>query len=443
MNSHLNLFRFFNESTEKEFIENNLSRAFSLCLVNSSFFFNEYIQNVVTTEDYQYLFSSLSSDTKRFVDIQIDTKIIEPESYKTVYAVAMTSDCNLNMDDFLSQQEYASKKNITDILITIKDIAIIIEVKRTGEDCKKQLFNQILPFKNAKTEIQIKAKKYSWQEVVKLLEQIKHVQQLSSQNSVFINDFLELSEIKYPEWFEPKPFNVIPFSSLRGTTNYIQLQKRIRQALSGVSKIADDKYELLGYNDRLGIALPLVWATELIPEFETVDNTNYITFYVWPGNTKQQGYSIFNQPLEWTKKKTLLVGDSDYELEIVYQVKLSHYMGKYITGINYSESDVVKLLHTSDNFYNQSGKWERDSWPDFEKLLDEHFKPEFNWCECCNWDDKFLDSDRNYLFMSLGFEVCISIPFAKFKTIDKTETDIIKVSDFVYKIATSFQNLIS
>lgn len=444
MNHHLNIFRFFNESTVKEFIENNLSRAFSLCLTNNSFFLNEYLRDILTSEDYQYLFSSINSDTKSIVDIQIDTATLETESFKTVYAVAMTSDRNLNMDDFFTQQEFPDKKNITDILITIKDIAIIIEVKRTGENCKAQLYNQVLPFRKPEKKIEIIVKKYSWQEVVKLLEKVKHVQHICSQNSVFINDFLELSEIKYPEWFEPKPFNVIPFSDQRGTTNYIQLQKRIRQGLAGVSAIAANQYELLNYNDRLGISLPFVWATELIPEFGTYSGNikDYVTFYIWPGNTKQQGYSIFNKSLDWTKKKMILIEGSEYKLEIVYNIKLSHYMGKYITGINYYESDIVKPLHTSDNFYKKSGKWDRSSWQNFEKLLDEHFKPEFNWRERSKWESTFLNSDRNYLFMSLGFEVCVFIPFSKFKTIDKTETDISKVSDFIHKIATSFKELI-
>jgi hypothetical protein len=443
MNHHLNIYRFFNE-TEKEFIENNLSRAFSICLTNSSFFLNEYIREIVTLDDYEYLFSSINNDTKSIVGIQIDTTTIETESYKTVYAVAMTSDRNLNMDDFFTQQEISDKKNITDILITIKDIAIIVEVKRTGEDCKAQLFNQILPFKKAEEKIEIKVKKYSWQEVMKTLERVKHVQQVSSQNSVFINDFLELSEIKYPEWFEPKPFNVIPFSNQRGTMNYIQLQKRMRQALAGVSSVANNNHELLSSNDRLGINLPFIWATKLIPEFKTnTDNTkDYVTFHIWPGNTKQQGYSIFNKSLDWTKKKSLLVDGLEFELKIVYNIKLSHYMGKYIAGINYYEGEVAKLLHTSDNFYNQSGKWDRDSWQDFEKLMDEYFTHEFNWREHCKWEDNFLNSDRSYLFMSLGFEVCVYIPFSKFKTIDKTETDIVKVSEYIYKIANSFKDLV-
>ncbi len=442
MDRHLNIFRFFNESTDKEFIENNLSRAFSICLTNNSFFLNEYIQNIVSEEDYEYLFSSISSDTKYSLDIQIDTATIDKESFKTVYAVAMTSDRNLNMDDFLIQPKYSDKKNITDIIISIKDIAIIIEVKRTGEDCKAQLYNQVLPF--IKDKCVVKPKKYSWQEVVKLMEKVKHLQHLVAQNSVFINDFLEFSEIKYPEWFEPKPFNVIPFAGQGRTPNNTQLMKRMRQALAGISAIAGEEYQLLPYNDRLGISVPFAWASEVIPVFANYDDKtkDYVVFYIWPGNTKQQGKSIFNKSLDWTNKNTLTVDSSEYELEIVYNVKLCHF-NRYVSGINYSDTDVIKPLHTSDNFYNQSGKWDSDSWTDFEKLLDEHFKPEFNWRDKCKWDDNFTNTDRSYFTMSLGFEVCVFIPFSNFKSIDKTENDVGKVSDFINKIVIAFKNLIA
>ena len=84
MNHHLNFFRFFNESDEKEFIENNLSRAFALCLKTSGFFLNEFIKDIVSDEDHRYLFGTLTSDTKCAIDIQIDTGAIEKENYKTV-----------------------------------------------------------------------------------------------------------------------------------------------------------------------------------------------------------------------------------------------------------------------------------------------------------------------------------------------------------------------
>lgn len=435
MDHHLNLFRFFNESTETEFIENNLSRAFSICLTNNSFFLSEYIKAIVTTDDFEYLFSSISEDTKYSLDIQIDTATIEKESFSKIYAVAMTSDKDLNMDNFFSQPDFGDRKNITDIIISIKDIAIIIEVKRTGENCKAQLYNQVLPF--VKEKYNVIPKRFSWQEIVKLMEKVKHVQHLVSQNSVFITDFLQLSEIRFPNWFEPKPFNVIPFSFQHGTLNYIQLSNRMRQALSS------SKYELLGYSDRLGISVPFGWASEVIPEFQSYENNtkDYIVFYIWPGNTKQQGYQIFDKSLDWQNKKTLNVKGTNYELEIAFNIKLCHF-NRYVTGINFYEQDVIKPLHTNDNFHNQSGKWNIDSWSDFEKLMDDHFKPEFNWRVYCNWIDKFINTDRNYFTMSLGYEVSVFIPFSQFKTIDKNESDIITVSDFINNIAGAFQNLI-
>jgi hypothetical protein len=259
LNPHLNLFRFFNESDDKEFIENNLSRAFSLCLTNNSLFASDYIKEVVRPEDFKYLFSSIDEDTKYTLDLQIDTNAIEKVGYRIVYAIAMTSDKSLSMDDFFSQPKIGEKLNITDIIISIKDIAIIIEVKTTGENCKEQLYNQVYPFINA--NITVIPKSISWQRIVELMEAIKHIQNLVSHDSVFINDFLQLSEIKFPHWFETKPFNVLSFSSQPGTPKYNQLAKRMRQAL------ASSKYELLGNSDRLGISVQFGWASEIISDF--------------------------------------------------------------------------------------------------------------------------------------------------------------------------------
>jgi len=436
MNQHLNIFRFYNESSEKEFIENNLSRAFAICLTNNSLFLNEYIKSIVTADDFDYLFSSIGENEQYSIDLQIDTATLEKVSYSKVYAVAMTTDKNLDMTDFFSQPDFGEKKNITDIIISIKDIAIIIEVKRTGEDCKAQLFNQVLPFINEKfTVVPIK---HSWQETVKLLEKINHLQILSRQHSVFINDFLQLSEIRFPQWFEPKPFNVLPFSNQHGTTKYNQLAKRMRQAL------ASSNYELLGYYDRLGVSVPFGWASEIIPEFQYYENSKdkeYATFYIWPGNTKQQGYQIFNKSLDWHNKSSLTVRDKEYEIEIAFAIKLCHF-NRYVSGINFYPKDILKPIHKADNFYNKSGKWNRDSLTELEKFFDEHFNTDFDWRSKCGWADNFLNTDRNYLTMSIGYEVCMFIPYSEFRRIDKTETDIKKLSDFINDIAESYKKLL-
>jgi len=442
MNTHLNLFRFFNESEEKEFIEKNLSRAFALCLTNNCIFLNEYVREIVRPDDYKYLFSTMNSDTKCVVDIEIDTANLEMEGYKIIYAVAMTTDSSLNMDNFFKQPEYSDKKNYTDILITIKDVGIIIEVKRSGEDCKEQLFNQALPF--IKSKIEVKPIRCSWQNVVKLLEKVKNVQQLVSQNSPFISDFLELSEFRYPEWFEPKPFNEIHFSEVGGTPNHAKLMKRMRQGMAEVHSIAGEEYQLLPYNDRLGISVPFGWASEVIPYFKCHDDKikNYVDFCIWPGNTKHQGSFIFNKPLDWTKITTLTVSGKKYSVDVTSHVKLSHFRGRYVSSLNFTEADLLKPLYTAENYHQQSGRWDVLSWGKFEKLMDEHFRPEYDWREECGWETNFTKTDRTFFTISLGYEVCLSIPFADFKALDKTESDIKRVSEFIASIVKVFKNLI-
>ena len=80
MNQHLNIFRFYNESSEKEFIENNISRAFAICLTNNSLFLNEYIKSIVTADDFDYLFSSIGQNEQYSIDLQIDTATLEKVS---------------------------------------------------------------------------------------------------------------------------------------------------------------------------------------------------------------------------------------------------------------------------------------------------------------------------------------------------------------------------
>jgi len=442
MNHHLNLFRFYNESQEKEFIENNLSRAFTLCLSNNGFFLSEYLKAILSLEDYEYLFSSLSADIQCLIDIQIDTALIEREEYNKVYAVAMTADKSLSMDDFFSQPHFGERKNTTDIFISIKDIAIIIEVKRTGEDCKAQLYNQLLPFIQEKYNVI--PVKFSWQETIKMLEKVKHVQQIISQDSIFIKDFVELSEVRYPMWFEPKPFYVIPFKASGNKINSNQLVKRMRQAIAGISSILGEKYQLLPYNDRLGITVPFGWANELNIGFKTTElkSDEYIEFLIYPGNTKQQGYQVFNKALDWQNNKILKIKGTEYDISIEYHIKLCHF-NKYVSGIWLDrEKEMRYPLYTKSNFYDYSGKWERKDWGEFEEFMDKHFMPDYNWREELSWSNKFTDTDRNYFTLSLGYEVSLKIPYSQFKTIDKSEDDVVFVTEFLNNIINAFNELI-
>lgn len=437
MNPHLNLFRFYNESQENQFIENNLSRAIAICLKYDSLFFYEMVRKIVNREDFDYLFSTIGKDDKVEIDMQIDPNNIDRENYSKIYAVALTTERTLSMDDFFIQPEIEKQNNFTDIILMVKDIAIIFEVKRTGEDCKTQLFNQVLPFIKEKEKYQIIPKHITWKEILHVMENVMHTQLVTKSPSYLLNDFIHTCQFRFPSWFESKPFKYLKFSSKLGSSDHTLLMNRIKEALIGTG------YELLPYNDRLGISLKIDWASELIPSFETSDTNKeaFVVFYIWPGNTKQQGYSVFNKSLDWTAKEALMIDGKDYPLYIYSHLKFCHF-NRYVSNINFEPDELKKPLFTPENFYKHSGKIKEKDWDNFAKFLDEYFIESMDWREQCGWHENFLDSDRTYFTVSFGYEVAVNIPFKEFQELDKKEDDIQKVSKKILSVLAAFQNMI-
>jgi hypothetical protein len=249
--------------------------------------------------------------------------------------------------------------------------------------------------------------------------------------------------LRYPEWFPEKPFGNISFLANDKTPNSTALMKRMRQGLAGISKIAGEEYQLLKYDDRLGISVPFGWAEEFHPYFERRSDKikDYVSCYIWPADTKRQGSFIFNKPLDWSRKQSLSMGSNKYELSINHRVVLRHW-NRGISSIYFEEADLAKPLFTKENFNQQTGRWNREQWGTFEKFLDDHFVHRFDWRTECNWVEKFTNTDRNYLDMCFGFEVGVYIPFALFKAVDKKPLDIEKVSELLYEIVLAFKTLI-
>ena len=387
MNRHLNLFVPFKENTEinvtendkKDVIENNLSRAFAICLLNDSLFFNEFIKEILHKEDYEQLFNYNSKDTDCVIDLQINTKKIDKENYNTVYPVAMTSNKNLK-EDIFSHEEVSPYRENTDIMISIKDIAIIIEVKKDDTDCIGQLLSQVKPFRDKENSDVKKCTNFPWQSAIKLMQKVNNIQSLSSQKSIFIKDFLELCERKFTSWLEPKPFKFIKFSDKYGHTNNIQISTRLQQAFAEYSP------EALGYSDRISATIKSGWANEVTVDLgaDSDNVTNCVLLSIWAGNTKQQGYELYkNDNSSWINKKMLTVNNQEFKLNIQYDIKFCHF-NRYVTNITFNKEAITEAIHTKNNFNNYSGKWKREKWNELEQFLDEHFKPDFNWRKECD-----------------------------------------------------------
>ncbi len=97
---------------------------------------------------------------------------------------------------------------------------------------------------------------------------------------------------------------------------------------------------------------------------------------------------------------------------------------------------------TTANFEQYAGKHNRDQWGLLEDFLDAHFRKEFNWREICEWDKHFTDSNRNYLTLSLGFQISIEIPYAYLQEIDKIEDNYDALTELFVGIQEYFSQIL-
>ena len=123
-NRHLNLFTLYRGGSH---IENNLTRALAILLQTNALFFSEFINDII--ED-KTIFNYLEDGDKAIIDIQVDTELLDDEAFNKIYGVTLTTEIILEEEFEKINPTKKSEKNITDLVIRIKDILIVIEVKR-------------------------------------------------------------------------------------------------------------------------------------------------------------------------------------------------------------------------------------------------------------------------------------------------------------------------
>lgn len=371
------------------------------------------------------------------IDLQVNTNSIEVSDLKKIYAIAMTADQNLNMDDFHElTPSMAKETNFTDVWIVIKDIAFVIEVKRYSENCKQQLYDQIVPLQNTEDALLVIPVNFSWKHTMEIMEQVANIQRMQGHKNSLINDFIDLAEVRYPHWFPSKAFSQLPALSIGSNKSRYIRQLRLKQIINHSS------HKVLDYNNRMAIGVNFGWASEIIPYFEQLDGKDFVTFTIWPGNTKGQGYHIFDKSLDWTRKKQLLIGEDFYNIDIEIHVKFCHF-NKHITSLDFSQQILLKPINTAQNFYNKSGKWNRDKWVEFELFMDEYFASEFDWKKQCEFDQHFSNTSRTYFTVSFGFTVDLYIPYKKLQQIDFEIDHNERSSKLVDDIVDGYSRLIS
>lgn len=418
MNHHLQLFRFFHESQDPTHIEKNLTRALALCLKNDKVLLYSFLKDWLIEEDFNYLLSNPPEEAFIDIDIEVETGDLV-ENTRKLYAIGLTENPDHeNWTEILKNANKIDKSNFTDLVIAVKDITIVIEGKRTKEDSKQQLLQQILPF-NENKDLKLKAFHISWGTVLHNIKRTHHFNILNKVENPFTISFLQLIERRFNHWIPTTPFKHLEFDAVHNTeVHWLEINKRLEQAMRS---LGDDSLAI--FQDRNAIIIQEPWASEARSAFDLELNEPFLILKIWPGNTKQQGYSVYNHSLDWTKAKILTVNNYSFSLKIERHLKFMHF-NKFVTCINIPMDDnalLKKEINTPDNFHKNSGRWDIGAWDKLDGFFSEHLN--MDWKKECKWHDHFENTDRSYLTLALGFCIQVRIPYAVFQEIDKSQED--------------------
>jgi hypothetical protein len=139
-------------------------------------------------------------------------------------------------------------------------------------------------------------------------------------------------------------------------------------------------------------------------------------------------------------RNSILIEGEQYKIEILKGVSFRHF-NKYISGFNYSDENVLEPLHTLENFQNKSGKWKRETWQDLERFMNIHFMNDFDWKSKCEWNNYFLNTNRNYVVMNLGFRISLQVPYKKIQAIDIITNDTSNLGRLIDNIVNAFSEI--
>lgn len=431
MNSHLNLFRSYSREDRNNQLENDLTRALALCLSEDTLFLHEVLKYVLENRKgtYEQLFGQLSSDANFEIDIQRD--VSKMDSFSHLFAVSL-SGCKMDCNSFFSSKHDKEYDPITDLIIMINDIAVIFEVKPNNTDCTNQLYNQALnALGTAITTQDVTPVDLNWKDLMDRVIKISYFQKAIGSPSRFLSDFIEIIQHHNAAWLP-----ILPFKSQTVNGNTFKLYERLKAAIhmSGIPSIK--------YSDRTGIAVNYPWASEILFDFLTYNGNSYLRVNIWPGNTKGQGRKLFPQTGEPKFKDKLLVSSVDYKVKKAFHIKFTHFQ-KYIAHLEGDNNDLVHpTIINAENFRKISGRKKKNNWDKVEHFFDQYFKNDFAWKDKSKWKDNFLNSNRSYFDLTLGYHLYIDIPFTVLQQIDVDKEDYTPIISFLKEIESQFKNIV-
>lgn len=416
MNSHLNVFNTYTKVERTYQLENDLTRAFAICLQEDALFFNEVLKEILGNDkELDLIFSNTEIDNVLSVNIQVNTSSIN--SYDKIIAVSL-SEIEMKSESFKNQSHPQEYNPICDVVIQLNDIVIIIEAKRDGVDCTAQLYNQAYNIVRNSSNIEnfdaiVEPRDLNWTKLMQIASKVLSFQRTFGSVNRFTFDFVNLVKGHNPNWLPETPIAALTPS------NKQSINRRVESALNQLDITGE--YQKLTYNDRLGLVFSRPWAKEILFH---ISNQGDLVITVYAGNTKAQGWHLFSRDIEIAK--TLNIGGNEYELNQGYHIKLSSFQ-KFFAGLWIADDAFKKPgLYSTENYHNYSGRNFRNKghWTTLEQLFDEYFLDSFDWRKELKWEERVVNSNKSQFDLSFGYEISLIIPFDELKVIDTSSTSL-------------------
>ncbi len=432
MNRHLNLFEFFNDH-DTYLYEDNLSRAFAICLKYDTVFLKSIFQVVLTKDQQERLFNTDFPNCK--IDIDLQKKSQDLRECNELVAVA----CSVSEIDFSNAEEIKAGGNsdtITDVSLTIDDICIIFEFKITGEDCSAQLKGQVLDILNdVNSEIHVHYVDLNWHKIVKELLQVQSMQKLIESTNPFSDSLIKFLNRKYPEWFPTRPLANIPFPNkdVEDDPNRRHLINRLNQIKEHLARQLGTVTEDIG--SRKAISIDWHWAKEINIDSEDIKDQAYITIRFNPGDTKAQGWHLFKKnknPIEWEDYI------EDVELDVDPYFKFSHFTSGILWHFVDKDSESYKKAFNYDFFSQFAGRYQKESWKEFNQNMIESIE---SWKSEEGFKRELLDTNRTYFDFSIGIRLRAKFAYDKCRKLDKN-LDSKGLSDKFMKVILAMKDVI-
>lgn len=436
-NRHLNIFEYYNQK-EALPIENNHTRNLAIVLNSSELLIERFWDFVNQKTSTIKIVKPVDTDDWN-IDIQQKIANLTKGDRLASKIIGITLTTNNNI--FGNYEHEDDSTNITDMVISCKDILMIIEVKRNNVDASRQLSKQVKEYiKERKVfehgfDCEPEYISMSWDEVIELIEEVNELQGYKED---VVSHYIEHMKMRCPSFFPVQCFN-------KQGDDFIpeNIEKRI--------ELFARNYQENGYgeiNTRDKSKTPTHWIKisdkPYIQEIAYVDYSEKLYLVFYPGNNKGQGYHLFknDKGLSILNHPQIVINGLEFDYEISANLKISNAWGKFRFDVNLNTIEKEKLKAI---FKKVCGKKKSSDNIDFIRKL-----KSFNEIDSINFEQNFHSHFKNeeldYTFL-VSLTLCIKFTniIEKLKLIDincslENDSLVIFTKDIVSKIYELIEN---